>query len=311
VAKKTEEQESAEGTDEFKKNLEAEKAKEKPDPESGKFVIEVAPESEDDDSEPTSPQPGIRDQKKAERSRQRYKEQKEAREAAEQQAAELRSENERLRIQAEVAQQVARTVQRPDQPKPKDPLDAEIEAISTKQRLIYQEMQQKQARLSPEEYQKEWDKAYIEAQELLDKRQALVTQKAIRDHAPQQDVRQEAIVAQLRYNHPDVMARPDIFEWVKRDYANRLALGAPDSPATVNLSMDAGRAAFRLPGNRPAPSAATRRQFSGPSAGGHPSNTDTPKQVDMSNKAIRGMAQKMYPNLPPEEAWAKWAKEVG
>jgi hypothetical protein len=123
-------------------------------------------------------------------------------------------------------------------------------------------------------------------------------------------VRQEAIVAQLRYNHPDVMARPDVFEWVKRDYANRLALGAPDSPATVALAMDAGRQAFRLPGNRPPPSARDKRMFSGPSAGGHPTG-EAPKQVDMSNKAIRGMAQKMYPHLPPEKAWDRWAAEVG
>jgi hypothetical protein len=309
VATKKEEQELESGSEDFRKNLEAEKEKETKDPDDGKFVIEVAPE--DPDEEPESPQPGVRDQKKAERSKARYKEQKDRAEQAAEEASALRAENERLRIQNEVTLQVSRQMQRPaDESKKKDPIDQEIESIAAQQKLINLTVNAKRANgtLTQEEY----DKAFEEAQSLMDRRQELVTRKAVLQHAPQQNVQQEAIMAQLRYNHPDVMNAPrQVFEWAQRDYANRLATGAPDSHATIAISMDAARQAFRMPlPNRPGPSDRTRRQFAGPSAGGHAPAGSEVKQVDMSNKGIRGMARKMYPHLPEDQAYKKWASEI-
>lgn len=126
-------------------------------------------------------------------------------------------------------------------------------------------------------------------------------------------VRQQVIQEQLHREHGDVYAAgPRAVQFSRGEFQKLLAMGEPDSAATVKKAMDATRVAFNI-GRSTAPTESQRARFVAPPRGGNGGGggSEGPTSIKMT-KEFRGMADAAYPEIKDDkERYRKWANGPG
>ena len=118
---------------------------------------------------------------------------------------------------------------------------------------------------------------------------------------------------QFTSEHSDVFTKPDAQAWAIGRW-QQLVQGEKkaDTKELAEEILDEARVKFGMKprrGRGPTPDEATRRRLSGVSAQANGAGA-TPAKVTMNNMERR-MAREMYDNIPPEQAYQKWANGPG
>jgi hypothetical protein len=266
---------------------------------TGNTIIEL--DDEEDEEEPLGVQatPG----RSAER-RNRYREQKEGREKAERDLAEMRQKHAELE---------GRIQQLQVQPAPQQGAPQQHPAIAREADLRRQmtELSEDFEMLQPEAKQKpEVRKRYTERFQALQSEQQRVNAYIATGgqvNNPQAD-QQRQMQTMLTARYPDVMGTDQHFQYADATYKRLRAAGSPDNWDTIDKAMEETRRQFRL-GKSPPPSAATRARFSGVSAGasGSRDTQSGPVKIELT-AADRVMARAAFPKLKPQESYKEFAK---
>lgn len=117
---------------------------------------------------------------------------------------------------------------------------------------------------------------------------------------------------QYAQQYGDVQQHPQANIYARGQFDILRAQGHPDSPATVDLAMNAARSAFGIGGNR-APSARDREQLTGYS-GTRRTHMDPKSNVVKMGKSEKIMAMAMYGqafNGDEKKVYSQWAKGPG
>ena len=135
--------------------------------------------------------------------------------------------------------------------------------------------------------------------------------------APQineQEIYRRVAWQQFTSEHSDVFSNPKSQSWAIARWQQLVqGEGMADTKDLAEKILDETRVKFGMKprrGGGSQPDAATRARLSGISAAGGGGDTDTGGAVRMG-KRERQMAEALYDNLPPREAWQKWANGPG
>lgn len=153
--------------------------------------------------------------------------------------------------------------------------------------------------------QKHWEGV---AQRIESDKMRIHTERAIRQHIPQQ--RAESAQQVWVQKYPEVYQNPKAFQFAKATWERRLALGEQTTNSLVDEVMGETMTQFKL-GSKPAPSASEKNRLSGvPSSGGGGSSrgSGTPAM----NPQLRSMALARYGSeMSEEDAIKKWQAGIG
>lgn len=139
----------------------------------------------------------------------------------------------------------------------------------------------------------------------------LSTQRSVSQLMPQ--LLQATEARQYQTEYADVRANPNANRWARGHYDQLVASGAPESPDTVRLAMNAARTQFRMASARSSPTEHDRQQFTGFSNNGR-KNMDPKSNVVKMGKPEKIMAMAMYGdrfNGDEKKTYAQWAKGPG
>jgi len=194
-------------------------------------------------------------------------------------------------------------------PNAPDPHQAELDAITAQERAlgIEWEAHKRAGRLTPELLNKFDNDSRVLQQRRID----VGTQRAMRQALP--ELLQHQQRAHYAQQYGDVQSHPQANRYARGQYDILLSKGHPDSPATVDLAMNAARAEFRLPGARSQPTEQDRQQLTGFS-GNNRRNMDQKSNVVKMGKSEKIMAMAMYGdhfNGDEKKVYAQWAKGPG
>lgn len=261
-------------------------------------VIAVS-EEEDDGEERLS-----RDEKK----RNRFREAQERAEAAEREAAHYRS--------------LYETSQRPapredpapgEDPKVKE-VDNKLAEVRRRQKLLYQEFLAKQGKLS----QQEIDQYERDNHSLRDEEGELIYERRRLREAPQEEARRKADAQRAIYQqkYGDIYAHERSREaliYAEGVYKQSLVrnAGRKTPEQLMDEAMDAARRDVLRTVKRPAPSESTRRRYAGEPSGPAAGAGDRDVVSVPMTKEYRRMATALYPGMPENEAYKRWAKGPG
>lgn len=118
---------------------------------------------------------------------------------------------------------------------------------------------------------------------------------------------------QYAQQYGDVQAHPQANQYARGQFDILRSQGHPDSPATVDLAMNAARSAFGLGGSRQGPSARDREQLTGYS-GSRRTHMEPKNNVVKMGKSEKIMAMAMYGqafNGDEKKVYSQWAKGPG
>lgn len=270
-----------------------------PQDEPGVQVLRVEERSADDDDEEGEGEK----QSRTERRRNRFRE-------AQERAAQLEEENQRLRSYADNLARERQQSQQVDQG-PSE-VDQKINGLRREKELLYQEFVAKGQNLTPQElenYKRRNDQledALYDAR--FEKRQAVEGPKL------QAEAVRAAQAADFRRRYGDIYSHPEsarALQYAEGQFKARLAANPRvDQAKLLDEVMDESRRTILRTG-RPAPSPAQQRRYSGEGAGPAVSQrSDGAVDVPMT-KGFRKLATALYPNLPEAEAYKKWAAGPG
>lgn len=122
-----------------------------------------------------------------------------------------------------------------------------------------------------------------------------------------------ALSAVLEAENADVYANPRAVAYARSYFQGKVALGETDSRELFDRSMNAAREAFKMQPKGQPPSNRQRRQFEGGPRGanGGKAGQTQPDDTVRMDKHLKKIARAMYPGLPEEKAYEKWAVTVG
>lgn len=191
-----------------------------------------------------------------------------------------------------------------------DPWQPQLDAISERERAlgIQWEAYRKAGKLD-QTMLEEFDK---KSRDLQQQRHNIGAERALQGLLPQ--LVQQTQQAQFRAEYSDVQSNPNANRWARGHYDMLVAQGAPDSPETVRLAMNAARAQFRIGNGRMAPTERDRQQFTGFSGNSGRRNVGQKDNVVKMGKSEKIMAMAMYGdrvNGDEKKAYSQWAKGPG
>lgn len=190
-----------------------------------------------------------------------------------------------------------------------DPYKAQEDAITEEERALgIQWEAHKAARTLTGELVKEFDG---KARSLQQRRTDIAANRAIANAMPQfiQASQRQQYAAQ----YGDVQANPQANIYARGQYDILRAQGHPDSPATVELAMNAARRYFGLGGRQQGPTDRDREQLTGFS-GSRRTNMEPKSNVVKMGKSEKIMAMSMYGqafNGDEKKVYSQWAKGPG
>ncbi len=281
------------------KEPEKEPSKTEPDAPDPKEPAEPAVVATDDDGNVT-----VKRESRQDRRTKRYDELAREREEFRAKAERLEREVGEARGMAQAAQAaIAAERSRIQQSQQRDPWSAAISDIRGRQERIQAVLRSGQITTESEieklkaEYYAEEDKH----RELLERRIV----ERVRGEVSQQHNPAEYEAQILRSEYPDVADHQKALEWATGFFRQMVAEG---KPANINTS----RAALKAAGEKfgiiepsvPAPSASQQARYGAVSAQAGGNGQSEGVRLDRS---AQRMAMAMYPSLPEEEAFRKWA----
>jgi len=232
----------------------------------------------------------------------------------------VRAEDERWRQAEESQQRLARGFDElrsrlaggSPQPAPQapqaDPWKAQEDAITEEERALgIQWEAHKAAKTLTGDLVKEYD---AKARALQQRRVDIATNRAVQNAMPAFIQASQRQAYALQYG--DVQSHPQANQYARGQYDILRAQGHPDSPATVDLAMNAARTAFGIGGNRQ-PSARDRDQLTGFS-GTRRTHMEPKNNVVKMGKSEKIMAMAMYGqafNGDEKKVYSQWAKGPG
>jgi hypothetical protein len=190
-----------------------------------------------------------------------------------------------------------------------DPYQAELDSITAQERALGIEWEalKRTNRLSHEEL----NRFDAKSRDLQQRRIDIGTQRAVQNVLPRLIEQQQRVHYSQQYG--DVQSHPQANMYARGQFDILRSQGYPDSPATVDLAMNAARAHFRMPGARQQPTEQDRQQLTGFS-GNNRRNMAPKDNVVKMGKSEKIMAMAMYGdafNGDEKKAYAQWAKGPG
>lgn len=149
------------------------------------------------------------------------------------------------------------------------------------------------------------------ARALQQRRTDIATERALERAMPTMLAAAQA--QNYRAQYGDVQSHPQANMYARGQYDMLRAQGHPDSPATVELAMNAARSAFGLGGRRQSPTDRDRDQLSGYS-NTRRTNMEPKNNVVKMGKSEKIMAMAMYGqafNGDEKKVYSQWAKGPG
>lgn len=190
-----------------------------------------------------------------------------------------------------------------------DPWKAQEDAITEEERALgIQWEAHKAARTLTGDLVKEFDG---KARSLQQRRIDIATNRAVSNAMPQ--FLQLSQQQQYAQQYSDVRSHQQANMYARGQYDILRSQGHPDTPATVELAMEAARAHFGLGGRSRQPSARDREQLTGFS-GTRRTNMEPKNNVVKMGKSEKIMAMAMYGqafNGDEKKVYAQWAKGPG
>lgn len=253
---------------------------------------------DDDEDDPVDdPQPN-----RSERRKNRYRENIEAREAAERRASELQQQLALATTQAQQALMMAQQRQMQPQQPQQDPIDIEEGKLLRERQVLHREYEQRMAsqRTSPitEEEKAGFEKRALE---LEGRQMDLRVERRLRGMPQQGNPQAEALRAHLAMQYPDVVSNQQAVLFADGMQKTLQATGRnPWAPDTIDEVMDKTRRQFRMgkyangAPREPDPRLQDRLQSTGRGASaGAPTG---PRTVKMT-KELRKMADAAYRHI--------------
>jgi hypothetical protein len=238
---------------------------------------------------------------RADKKRNRYQEQINARADAEREKVRLEMENLKLRQQLMSGQLPGQTPQ-------KDPLDEEIEKNYQDRTRSYEAFQAKvqAGTLTPDEN----ERFINEARKMEEKQQALISRREYQRLQAKNSDPDSSMKQIIRARHPDVIAHPDARKWVGGRFVQR-SVREGESVELVDEIMEEARKEFGIGKYKDGPPPTDRQKERYQGSGSRSAPKSSPKRSVRLSPAQQSMAEALYPNMGAKEAWTKWAKEVG
>lgn len=239
---------------------------------------------------------------RAEKRRNRFREQIEAREDAEREVKRLRDEMESLKRSFQSAPQ------QPPQPKD-DPLKGQLDDLYRRRRELAENYSTRQqgGGLTQEDHD-----SYIQrARELEEETMRVSARREIAaSGAGNQRSPGDEVQSALKARAIDVAANPHAWKWAELEYSKRKLEGRPDSIDMFDEVMEDARRTYRIGKYKDGgePSAATRSRLAGPPRGGA-APSGKPQGQKMT-QLEREMADVMYSHISdPKERYRLYVKE--
>ncbi len=274
-------------------------------------VIDVdEPEEDELDADDEPPEPTGEHVSRADKKRNRYAEMRQ----------ELDDERRRRREVEEAAHQQRLQSLQQQQPQ-SDPLDVHLDRLQKEEIRFNKEYQaRRQQGLSETEEQE-----YIErAQQIRNAIQQTNARIAQREQPTPQQISQHSAVQSRRQafaaKHPDVFGHHDRVQvdgqnvsraayWANQRFQQLVTEGHPDNEATAEIAVQEARQRFLGKKTASDPTAA-RERFAGPPKGSN-GQTENGRLRVVMHPHRKKLAEARYPDLPPEQAWQKWANSAG
>lgn len=149
------------------------------------------------------------------------------------------------------------------------------------------------------------------ARNLGQRRSDISAQRAIENAMPSLVAAAQAQTYRAQYS--DVQGNPVANRYARGTYDQLIAEGHPDTPATVELAMNAARRRFGLGGTRQGPTDRDREQLTGYS-NTRRTNMEPKNNVVKMDKSAKIMAMSMYGqafNGDEKKVYSTWAKNIG
>lgn len=149
------------------------------------------------------------------------------------------------------------------------------------------------------------------ARGLQQRRMDIATQRAVENAMPSMLAAAQA--QNYRAQYGDVQSNPNANRYARGHYDMLLAQGHPDSPATVEIAMNAARSQFGLGGRRNTPTDRDRDQMTGYS-NTRRTNMEPKNNTVKMGKSEKIMAMAMYGNAfngDEKKVYSQWAKGPG
>jgi len=296
-------------------------------------AVEVALDSEESEEhdEGDGEEEEIDKPSRKEKKRNRYRENIQAREAAEKaleaeraaRAAEIAAKDAQVaqalaqaRDALEFAKQntIKATTQRVD------PLDEEEAQADRERRLVYREYQQRQLDQKNPITPKELEEFETRAMAAEKKQSMVQFKRALREQPqPQQQVQGnpalEALRMQLAVQHPEIAASQEAQTYADGIYKTLIAQRKPADLNTLKDALDKTEQFFRYGKYKNAdartPDPTLRDKLQGPGRGAAAQGGEAPKSITMT-KQLQQLADKAYSHIrDPKQRYEKWAKSVG
>ncbi len=263
--------------------------------------VEIDLDDEDDEEDEAPAQTSAEQRSRNERRRDRYKENKER---AEQLERDLEAERERARQATLRADAMALSFRQQAQGPQADPIDEEIKQARAEKQRMFDDVAHlpQEVALEPTRY-----KAFTDKLHEIDER---IFGLIARKNAPQQPQGPSPgrILADTQF--PDVMAHPEGSKRTDALMQYKLALGEPNTPATLIACLTEVRAQLRTGGpRRDVQSLQKKLSHSSASRGSSPG--DAPRRVVTLDAAKRKLAKATYKGqgLSDQQMYAKFARE--
>lgn len=272
--------------------------------------IRVAPDDDDDDGDDDAPSVSTEPASRQEKKRNRYREAREAAEAARRETAELRGQ---LQQMATILQERSRQAE--PKAEQKDPYQEKLDSIAREQRLLYSEINARGNTLS----QADLDKYEQRANELRRQEIDIAAERKfaqLRQQTPQPDQHANAVQAMLQLQNSDVYGNAEAVNLARAYFDLQVKRGRTGDYELHQEAMDFTRKQLGMTprnGSSRAPSQADRAKYAGVPRGGGGSggDSDTVETVTMG-KDFRRIADAMYGHIKDEKKrYEMWAKGPG
>ena len=264
-----------------------------------KIEVNLSPAEDDDDDD--APEPMTRQQKRRERGRLRAELDAERQRSA---AAEARL------AQATGYQQGLYQQQQFQQQAQGDPYDREIAMSYKVHQEIVKEADALSKTMSPEEFEKNYLPGFQrKVQQVEEHRSKNIMLKNQRDlgMTPDNIARQAAFMS-FKQENSDIYSDNNLAMELTGVVQQMIARGFPDTRDTAERAANIVRQGRgMIP--RGAPTAIEKQRLTGMSASAHGGKGNGHSVVPMDSHAKK-MAQSLYPNMSPVEAWKSWAKNA-
>lgn len=190
---------------------------------------------------------------------------------------------------------------------PPDPYAAEEQAINDQTRAlaIQYEAERAAGKMTAAKHQ-EYDQ---KARQFESRKMQIAAERTVANALPV--MMQQTQIQSFRQQYQDVYDHSAARQYAKGTYDQLIAMGEPDSPATVEKAANMARIQFRLGGANMKPTDLDRQKLTGFSTRANTNSSDTTVKMDKSAKL---MAMAMYGdalNHDEKKVYEKWAKGPG